>query len=81
MPENDHNSPDPSPVDPLTVGELISLAEAAQFSGLSSEYLRITAVKGRLKAKKVGSQWVTTQAAIKEYLNSRKFIYPKDKTP
>lgn len=72
---------DKSSIDPLTIGELISLSQAAELSGLSAEYLRVTAVKGRLKAKKVGNQWVTTKAAVDEYLNTRKFIYPKDKTP
>ena len=74
--ENEHTSP----IDPLTIGELISLTEAADFSGLSAEYLRTIAVKGRLRAKRVGTQWATTKTAVEDYLKTRKFIYPKDKT-
>ena len=72
---------DNSPVDSLTIGELISLSQAAEISGLTPRYLQGIAKNGRLKAKRVGSQWVTTKAAVEEYLNTRKFIYPKDKTP
>lgn len=59
------------PIDPLSVGELISLAEAAEYAGLSHQSLRNYISLGRLKAKKLGSQWVTTRAAIDEYLASR----------
>jgi len=59
------------PVDPLTVGELITLAEAAAYAGLSHKSLRNYVLLGRLKAKKLGSQWVTTHAAVDAYLASR----------
>ena len=67
--------------DPLAVGELISLAQAAEIADLSQRYLGIIAASGRLRAKKIGRNWVTTQAAVEEYLKTRKFIYPKDETP
>lgn len=57
--------------DPLTVGELISLEEAADYAGLTRKSLRNYALKGRFRAKKLGSQWVTTRAAIDEYMASR----------
>jgi len=57
--------------DLLAVGELISLAEAAKYAGLSHQSLRNYISLGRLKAKKIGSQWVTTRVAIDEYLASR----------
>jgi excisionase family DNA binding protein len=57
--------------DPLTTGELISLQEAAKYAGLSKHSLLTYARNGRLKAKKIGSQWTTTRAAIDEYLRSR----------
>ena len=52
--------------------ELISLAEAAERYGFSTAYLRQLARKGRLKAKKVGRDWVTTWADVEEYIRSRK---------
>lgn len=59
------------PVDPLTMGELISLQEAADYAGLTKGTLHDYIRRGRLKAKKIGSQWVTTRASIDEYLASR----------
>ena len=57
--------------DPLTVGELISLQEAAEYCGLTKGTLHEYAKKGRLKAKKIGRMWVTTRAAVDDYLQSR----------
>ncbi len=57
--------------DPLAVGELITLAEAAEYAGLHRDTLHNYAKRGRLKAKKLGIYWVTTRAAIDEYLASR----------
>ena len=51
--------------------ELISLAEAAERYGFITAYLRQLARKGRLKAKKVGRDWVTTWADVEEYIRSR----------
>jgi excisionase family DNA binding protein len=64
----DANLPPPNP---LAVGDLITLAEAAEYAGLTKGSLLVYAKSGRLKAKKLGSQWVTTQAAVDEYLASR----------
>jgi excisionase family DNA binding protein len=58
-------------VDPLTVGELISLAEAAKYAGLTRDTLKDYIRRGRLRAKKIGVFWVTTRTAIDEYLASR----------
>ena len=59
------------PVDPLTVGELITLQEAAEYAGLAKGSLLIYARSGRLKAKRRGWMWFTTHAAVDEYLASR----------
>ena len=59
------------PVDPLTVGELITLAEAAEYAGLAKGSLYNYIRSGRLKARQIGNFWVTTRAAIDEYLTSR----------
>jgi hypothetical protein len=50
---------------------LISLAEAAEMYGFSHAYLRELARKGRLKAQKVGRDWVTTPADVGVYIASR----------
>ena len=57
--------------DPLTIGELITLAEAAEYAGLAYETLLNYVRRGRLKAKKRGWMWFTTSAAIDEYMASR----------
>lgn len=63
----------PPQADPLTVGELISLQDAAEYAGLSRDSLQGYIRRGRLKAKKVGPIWVTTRAAVDDYLQSRSF--------
>ena len=60
-------------IDPLTVGELITLAEAAEYAELDRGSMHNYVKRGRLKAKKLGWQWVTTRAAVDEYLASRSF--------
>jgi excisionase family DNA binding protein len=54
--------------------ELISLTEASERYGLSATYLRQLAIKGRLQARKIGRNWVTTPSAVEEYIASRKKI-------
>jgi excisionase family DNA binding protein len=51
--------------------ELITLAEASKRYGLSPTYLRTIARAGRLKAQKVGRDWLTTPAAVEAYIASR----------
>lgn len=66
----DHND-NQEPVDPLTVGELITLPQAAEYAGLTHDTLLNYVRRGRMKARKMGPIWVTTQAAVDEYLASR----------
>jgi excisionase family DNA binding protein len=65
------DSSDNQPRDPLTIGELITLQEAAEYAGLSKESIHAYVKRGRLKARKRGWMWFTTQAAVDEYLTSR----------
>jgi hypothetical protein len=51
--------------------ELITLAQAAERYGFTTSYLRILAAKKRLQAQKVGNIWLTTPAAVEEYIRSR----------
>ena len=48
--------------------ELISLSEAAAMSGLSLKHLGLLARQGKLQARKIGRNWVTTREAVSEYL-------------
>lgn len=59
------------PVDPLSVGELISLQQASDYAGLTKGSLYNYIRSGRLKARQIGTFWTTTHAAIDEYLSSR----------
>jgi excisionase family DNA binding protein len=52
--------------------ELITLAQAAERYGFTHLYLRELARKGRMKAKKVGSIWLTSPADVEEFIRSRK---------
>jgi excisionase family DNA binding protein len=66
--------------DPLTIGELISLQQAAEYAGLTKDTLHNYAKRGRLKAKRLGPIWVTTRAAVDEYLASREIKHiPKQR--
>lgn len=48
--------------------ELIPLSQAAVISGLSPQQLRLLARKGRLRAQKIGRDWLTTEAAVRAYM-------------
>ena len=58
-------------LDPLTIGELISLQQAAEYANLEKKTLHNYARSGRLRAKRLGPIWVTTRAAVDAYLQSR----------
>ena len=51
---------------------LISLPEAGEQYGFSPDYLRNLAQRGRLKAQKIGTSWVTTPRDVETYIRSRK---------
>lgn len=48
--------------------ELISLSDAAAISGLGMKHLGLLARQRKLKARKIGRNWVTTRSAVQEYL-------------
>jgi excisionase family DNA binding protein len=54
----------------------ITIKEASRISGLDVSGLRAYARRGRLKAVKVGRDWLTTRRWLQEYLNSR--LWSKD---
>ncbi len=48
--------------------DLLSLREAAAVSGLSASHLRLLARTGRIEARRLGSYWYTTEAAVLAYV-------------
>lgn len=48
--------------------DLLSLREAAARTGLSASHLRLLARTGKVEAHRIGSYWVTTEAAVFAYL-------------
>ena len=68
--ENEHTSP----IDPLTIGELISLTEAAKRSGFSHSLFKQMAQNGRLPARKIGRNWATTMESVEVYKRNRSYI-------
>ncbi len=62
--------------------KFISLKEAAQLSGYSADYVGQLIRSGKLPGKQVFSNvaWMTTEAALNEYMNKDKVSRP-EKTP
>ena len=53
------------------IDKLISLRQAAKFSGYTTNHLRLLVSKGELWAKKIDSFWITTEEAIFDYLKNK----------
>ena len=62
----------------LVTEEIITLREAAEKCGLSVSHLRLLARSGRLKARKIGRDWVTTLDAVERYLKDE---YLRSRSP
>jgi hypothetical protein len=60
-----------------SLDELISLRQAAKFSGLSPNHLRLLVSRGDIWGKKIDHYWVTTEAAVKKYLARDRRTGPK----
>ncbi len=54
--------------DEESLARLISFPEAARISGFTDSYIRKLARSGKIWARKIGRNWVTTEDAIKAYL-------------
>jgi excisionase family DNA binding protein len=59
--------------------QLLSLAEAASFSGLSHSHLRTLANQKKLWSIKKGKSWLTTKTALRQYLKNAPKPGPKRK--
>lgn len=53
---------------------LIPLSLASELYGFNQGYLATLARSGRLKARKLGSIWVTTPHDVETYIRSRKNV-------
>lgn len=51
--------------------ELLSLKEASELSPYSADYLNLLARKGKLKARKIGRDWLITKIDLLEYLRKQ----------
>ncbi|HEX2916615.1 MAG TPA: helix-turn-helix domain-containing protein [Chloroflexia bacterium] len=63
--------------DSFLEGELITLKQAAEQSGLSESYLRAIAQSGRLVARKIDREWRTSLQALEEYKKTRTHVIKK----
>lgn len=63
---------------PPLSGELISLKKASEISGYHPDYLSYLIRKGRIRGRRVGRDWFTTEEAVKNYLSTKKFLLIKD---
>ena len=61
------------------LGELITLEEAAELSGLSPSHLRLLVRRGDIWGEKIGHNWLTTAQAVREYLARDRRPGPKSK--
>ena len=61
--------------------QFISLAEAADLTGLSHDHLRNLVRSGTVWGTKIGRNWVTTEAAVKAYIATERRRGPKPKDP
>ena len=60
--------------------ELITFSQAAVLYGFTADYFQKLARRKRLKAKKLGVQWVTTPADVEAFIESREpvGVYRRD---
>ena len=58
---------------------LISVTEAARISGLTVSYIRRLLRNGSVEGTKVGHTWLTSEAAVRDYLRQERHPGPKPK--
>ena len=61
---------DPAAEEPK-VSELITMREAARYCGRSHGHIKSYAQSGKLRAWKVGMQWLTTKKAVDHFFKTR----------
>ena len=73
MSKNRDNPNDKEP----SLGDLISLREASETSGLSQSHLSLLIRQRKLWGRKIGRNWVTTEQAVRDYLTLDRKPGPK----
>jgi len=53
------------------LNDLISLRQASEITGLTTNHLRLMISRGKLWARKIDTFWVTTEEALLNYLKNR----------
>ena len=53
------------------LNDLISLRQASEITGLTTNHLRLMISREKLWARKIDSFWVTTEEALSDYLENR----------
>ena len=61
----------------IASGSLISIAQAAQNTPYSAEYLSLLARKGKLQAVKISRDWLTTRQAVLSYVERQQEKHTK----
>jgi len=56
---------------------LISIEEASSYSSLSKRHLRLLLEQGKIKGKKIGRDWITTEEEVEKYLSTNPRPGPK----
>lgn len=56
----------------IASGNLVSIAQAAEETPYSAEYLSLLARKGRIPAVKLTRDWLTTRQAVLSYVNTQR---------
>ena len=56
------------------MAKLISLKKAAEISGYTQDYLGSLIREKKLKGKRIGRNWFTTEEALRRYLSTKKFL-------
>ena len=63
------------------IDELISLRQAAEFSGLSQVHLRLLVRNKTIWGMKIDTMWLTTKQVVLKYIEQDRKTGPKPKNP
>ena len=63
------------------IDKLISLRQAAEFSGLSQAHLRLLVRNKTIWGMKIDTMWLTTKQVVLKYIEQDRKTGPKPKNP
>ena len=61
------------------IPEIITASQAANLIGVSEQRVRTLLRKGSIEGKQAGKQWLTTEAAVRQYINQGATPPPEDR--